>query len=116
MRGAEEERTGSAPVAGVICYRRAMSDAEEERTGSAPVAGVVCKRRAMRDAEEGSAGSAPAAGAVSHGMQRCTTKRRKRDSRRCGSDGGEDGFIVCFEMMILVAGAMRAPGDSTECS
>ena len=41
MRDAEKERTRIAPVAGVVCLRRAMRDAEEERTGSAPVAGVV---------------------------------------------------------------------------
>ena len=41
MSDAEEERTVSAPVAGVVSWRRAMRDAEEERTGTAPVAGVV---------------------------------------------------------------------------
>ena len=41
MHDAEEERTGSAPVAGVVSWRTEMSDAEEERTVSAPVAGVV---------------------------------------------------------------------------
>ena len=41
MCDAEEERTGSAPVAGVASKRRAMRDAKEERTGSAPAAGVV---------------------------------------------------------------------------
>ena len=41
MRDAEEMRTGSALVAGVVSYRRAMHDAEEERTESTPVAQVV---------------------------------------------------------------------------
>ena len=41
MRDAAEERTGSAPVAGVVSERRAMRDAEEERTRSAPAAGVA---------------------------------------------------------------------------
>ena len=41
MRDAEEERTGSALVAGVVSLRRAIRDAMEERIGSALVAGVV---------------------------------------------------------------------------
>ena len=41
MHDAEEERTVSAPVAGVVSKRCAMRDAEEERTVRAPVAGVV---------------------------------------------------------------------------
>ena len=41
MRNAEEERTGSAPVAGVVSMRTDMSNAIEERTGSTPVAEVV---------------------------------------------------------------------------
>ena len=53
-----------------------MSDGEEERTGSEPVAGVVCRIRAMRDGEEERAGSVPVAGAVSYGMQ-STTKRKR---------------------------------------
>ena len=42
MSDAEEERTGSASVAEVVSWRRAMRDTEEERTGSAPAAGVAC--------------------------------------------------------------------------
>ena len=41
MRNTEEERIGSAPVAGIVSYRTEMSDVEEERTVSEPVAGVV---------------------------------------------------------------------------
>ena len=41
MSDAEQERTGSAPVAGVVSWRRAMRDAEEERIGNAPAAGVA---------------------------------------------------------------------------
>ena len=41
MRDAEEERTVSTPVAGVVSKRRAMREAEEERTVSPPVAGVA---------------------------------------------------------------------------
>ena len=32
---------------------------------------------------------------------------KEKESSRCWSDGGEDGFFVCFEMMILVAEAMN---------
>ena len=53
-----------------------MSDNEEERTVSAPVAGVVSKRRAMRDPEEERTVSAPIAGVVSYGIQRCSKKKR----------------------------------------
>ena len=41
MSDAEEEKTVSAPVAGVVSWRRATRDAVDERTRSAPVAGVV---------------------------------------------------------------------------
>ena len=43
MRDAEEERTGSAPVAGAVStgMRTDMSNAVEERTGSAPVGEVA---------------------------------------------------------------------------
>ena len=41
MNAAMEEKTGSAPVAGVVSYRRAMHAVVEERTGGAPVAGVA---------------------------------------------------------------------------
>ena len=41
MRDAEEERTGSAPVARVVSSRTEMSDAAEQRTGSTPLAGVA---------------------------------------------------------------------------
>ena len=41
MRDTEEERTGSAPVAGIVSQGTEMSDAEDERTVSAPVAGVA---------------------------------------------------------------------------
>ena len=41
MRDAEEERTGSAPMAGAVSMRTDMSNAVEERTGSAPVAEVA---------------------------------------------------------------------------
>ena len=42
MRDADEEKTASAPVAGVVSKRSAMRDAEEEGTVRAPVARVVC--------------------------------------------------------------------------
>ena len=41
MRDTEEERIGSAPVAGIVSQRTEMSDAEEEITVSAPGAGVA---------------------------------------------------------------------------
>ena len=41
MCDTEDKRTVSAPVAGVVSYRRAIRDAEEERTVSAAVAGVA---------------------------------------------------------------------------
>ena len=41
MSDAEKERTGSAPVAEVVSWRRAMREAKEERTGSTPVAGAA---------------------------------------------------------------------------
>ena len=41
MSDAEEEKTGSAPVAEVVSWRKAMRDAKEERTVNAPAAGVA---------------------------------------------------------------------------
>ena len=41
MRDAEEDRTGSAPVAGDVSMRTDMINAVEERTRSTPVAEVV---------------------------------------------------------------------------
>lgn len=103
MHDAEEERSGSAPIDGVVdCGEQRLHHGEKERAGSAPVySRSLLKKREVRNAEQ-ERGSAPVSG-VCYRRGRDAAKGKRAGNAHVADERG-CVFIVCFERMVMFVG------------